>query len=126
MVFIKNLRQESLDNRIKKPKGYVLHDFSISSVKNGYTIHGVYPSGSSPSSREFFANLATDRDDTKELRLADSYRIAAEASASVNETNARMCGHHYSFISGHNANIAGKVSTGTFTCYCYHLWIFFC
>ena len=35
-----------------------------------------------------YTNLATDRDDTKVLRLADIYLIAAEASAGVNDANA--------------------------------------
>jgi starch-binding outer membrane protein, SusD/RagB family len=36
-----------------------------------------------------FLNIATDRDDTKVLRMAEVYLIAAEASVGVNDANAR-------------------------------------
>jgi starch-binding outer membrane protein, SusD/RagB family len=58
-----------------------------------------------------YLNIATDRDDTKVLRLADVYLIAAEASAPVNETNART---FLNFVATRrDASFTGYTSTGT-------------
>lgn len=58
-----------------------------------------------------YINIATDRDDTKILRLADIYLIAAEASAPVNETNART---FLNFVATRrDASFTGYTSTGT-------------
>jgi starch-binding outer membrane protein, SusD/RagB family len=57
-----------------------------------------------------YLNIATDRDDTKILRLADVYLIAAEASAPVNETNART---FLNFVATRrDASFTGYTSTG--------------
>lgn len=57
-----------------------------------------------------YINLATDRDDTKLIRLADIYLIAAEASAPVNETNART---FLNFVATRrDASFTGYTSTG--------------
>jgi hypothetical protein len=57
-----------------------------------------------------YLNIATDRDDTKILRLADVYLIAAEASAPVNETNART---FLNFVATRrDASFTGFTSTG--------------
>jgi hypothetical protein len=57
-----------------------------------------------------YINISTDRDDTKILRLADVYLIAAEASAPVNETNAKT---FLNFVAkNRDASFAGYTSTG--------------
>ena len=57
-----------------------------------------------------YTNIATDRDDTKVLRLADIYLIAAEASAPVNETNAL---NYLNYIATRrDAAFAGFTSSG--------------
>lgn len=57
-----------------------------------------------------YINLATDRDDTKILRLADIYLIAAEASVPTNETNART---FLNFVATRrDASFTGYTSTG--------------
>ncbi len=57
-----------------------------------------------------YINIATDRDDTKILRLADIYLIAAEASAPVNETNAKT---FLNFVATRrDASFTGFTSTG--------------
>ena len=57
-----------------------------------------------------YTNISTDRDDTKVLRLADVYLIAAEASAPVNETNARA---YLNFVgSRRDASFTAYISTG--------------
>lgn len=57
-----------------------------------------------------YLNIATDRDDTKLIRLADIYLIAAEASAPVNETNART---FLNFVATRrDASFTGYTSTG--------------
>ncbi len=57
-----------------------------------------------------YTNLATDRDDTKLLRLADVYLIAAEASAATNETNARTFLNYVA--TRRDASFLGYTSTG--------------
>lgn len=58
-----------------------------------------------------YINIATDRDDTKVLRLSDIYLIAAEASATVNETNART---FLNFVATRrDASFTGYTSTGS-------------
>ena len=57
-----------------------------------------------------YTNLATDRDDTKLLRLADVYLIAAEASATTNETNARTFLNYVA--TRRDASFLGYTSTG--------------
>jgi starch-binding outer membrane protein, SusD/RagB family len=57
-----------------------------------------------------YLNIATDRDDTKILRLADIYLIAAEASASVNETNAKTFLNYVA--TRRDASFTGYTSTG--------------
>jgi starch-binding outer membrane protein, SusD/RagB family len=57
-----------------------------------------------------YINIATDRDDTKILRLSDIYLIAAEASTGSNETNART---FLNFVATRrDASFAGYTSTG--------------
>jgi len=57
-----------------------------------------------------YINISTDRDDTKLIRLADIYLIAAEASAPTNETNAR---NFLNFVATRrDASFTGYVSTG--------------
>jgi hypothetical protein len=57
-----------------------------------------------------YLNIATDRDDTKILRLSDVYLIAAEASAPVNETNARNFLNYV--VTRRDASFTGYISTG--------------
>lgn len=57
-----------------------------------------------------YLNIATDRDDTKILRLSDVYLIAAEASAPVNETNARNFLNYVA--TRRDASFTGYTSTG--------------
>jgi hypothetical protein len=57
-----------------------------------------------------YLNIATDRDDTKILRLSDVYLIAAEASAPVNETNARNFLNYV--VTRRDASFTGYTSTG--------------
>ena len=57
-----------------------------------------------------YINIATDRDDTKILRLADIYLIAAEASVATSETNAKT---FLNFVATRrDASFTGYTSTG--------------
>lgn len=57
-----------------------------------------------------YLNISTDRDDTKILRLADVYLIAAEASVPTNETNARTFLNYVA--TRRDASFTGFTSTG--------------